>query len=72
MDIVLVCDLSEINLGLLERIYNAIDKYIQITVTIDYVANRILINLTHNLDNVMYIKECSSKNLLLTIKKLNP
>ena len=71
MDIVLICDLSEINPKWLRDIYNFIDKSTQIKVTIDYISSRIIINLINNKSDFMYIKHYSPPDLLYEIKKLN-
>uniref|UniRef100_A0A6C0LJH5 Uncharacterized protein n=1 Tax=viral metagenome TaxID=1070528 RepID=A0A6C0LJH5_9ZZZZ len=71
MDVILVCDLSPINIKWLEDIHNLIDSYSKIKLTIDYASNKLLVNIKNSLDETMYIKKCSCNRIPMIIKKLN-
>ena len=73
MDVVLVCDLSELSTKWLEDIHKYINKSkAQLKLTIDYISNKLKINIVDGkMEEPIYIKCYSYNDIPDAIKKLN-
>lgn len=72
MEVILICNISDINLQWLKTIHELLNKKVQLNLIFDYDNKRCLTHLIYNLSGYGYVKKCeSSEEVILNIKKLN-